>query len=156
VFGNPKLKMGDREAIKKIVLARDETHVTRLIDTMDTFMPTVRELRPATPWPKVAEAVSRATGQTWTVERLTRSVRRLVGEGVVDRRVLGRAPRPRRHRSDELAILVRGIALANPGMSLRAIGGQLEVMKIRTPAGKSRWAAPSVAHLLAKLPPVTK
>jgi hypothetical protein len=28
---------------------------------------------------------------TWTVERLTRSVRRLVGEGMVDRKVLAKA-----------------------------------------------------------------
>lgn len=152
VFGNPRLKAGDKEAIRKIVLARDETHVTQLIDTMDTFIPTVLELRPKTPWPKVAEAVSRATGVTWTVERLTRSVRRLVGEGMVDRKVLGKAPRPRRRRSEELAVLVQGLALTNPGLSLRGIGSQLEAMKIRTPAGKPTWTAASVAHLMNKVP----
>ena len=115
VFGNPRLKAGDKETIKKIVLARDETHVTQLIDTMDTFIPTVLQLRPARPWPEVAEAVSRATGVTWTVERLMRSVRRLVGEGMVDRKVLAKAPRPRRRRSEELALLVQGLALTNPG-----------------------------------------
>jgi hypothetical protein len=46
----------------------------------------------------------------WTVERLTRSVRRLVGEGMVDRKVLGKAPRQRRRRSEELAVLVQGLA----------------------------------------------
>jgi DNA invertase Pin-like site-specific DNA recombinase len=70
VFGNPWLRAGDKATIKKIVLARDETHVTQLIDTMDTFIPTVLQLRPARPWPEVAEAVSHATGVTWTVERL--------------------------------------------------------------------------------------
>ena len=151
VFGNPRLKAGDKATIRKIIVARDETHVTQLIDSMDTFMPTVRELRPAKPWPEVAEAVSRTTGVTWTVERLKRSVRRLVGEGMVDRSVLAKAPRPRRRRSEELALLVRGLALTNPGLSLRGIAGQLEAMKIRTPAGKPNWAAASVARLLRKV-----
>jgi DNA invertase Pin-like site-specific DNA recombinase len=152
VFGNPRLKARDKETIKKIVLARDETHVTYLIDTMDTFIPTVLQMRPARPWPEVAEAVSRATGVIWTVERLMRSVRRLVGEGMVDRKVLAKAQRPRRRRSEELALLVQGLALTNPGLSLRGIGGQLEAMKIRTPAGKPNWTAASVAHLLKKVP----
>jgi hypothetical protein len=151
VFGNPGLKAGDKETIAKIVRARDETHVTRLIDTMDTFIPTVLRLRPARPWSEVAEAVSQATGVTWTVERLMRSVRRLVGEAMVDRKVLAKAPRPRRRRSEELALLVQGLALTNPGLSLRGIGGQLEAMKIRTPAGKPNWTATSVAHLLRKV-----
>jgi DNA invertase Pin-like site-specific DNA recombinase len=152
VFGNPRLKAGDKETIKKIALARDDTHVAKLIDTMDTFVPTILQLRPARPWPEVAEAVSRVTGVTWTVERLTRSVRRLVGEGMVHRKVLGKAPRPRRRRSEELALLVQGLALTNPGLSLRGISGQLEAMKIRTPAGKPNWTAASVAHLLKKVP----
>jgi DNA invertase Pin-like site-specific DNA recombinase len=151
-FGNPRLKAGDKETIKKIVRARDETHVTGLIDSMDTFIPTVRQLRPAKTWPEVADAVSRATGVTWTVERLTRSVRRLVVEGMVDRKVLEKAPRPRRRRSEELALLVQGLALTNPELSLRGIGSQLEAMKIRTPAGKPNWTPASIAHLLKKAP----
>ena len=71
---------------------------------------------------------------------------------MVDRKVLGKAPRPRRRRSEELAVLVQGLALTNPGLSLRGIGGQLEAMKIRTPAGKPNWTAASVAHLLKKVP----
>jgi hypothetical protein len=71
---------------------------------------------------------------------------------MVDRKVLGKAPRPRRRRSEELAVLVQGLALANPGLSLRGIGSQLEAMKIRTPAGKPAWTAASVAHLMNKVP----
>jgi hypothetical protein len=96
-------------------------------------------------------AVSQATGTTWTVKRLYQSVRRLVAEGLVDRKLLGRAARVHRRRSEELAVLVQGIALANPGLSLRGIGGQLEAMKIRTPAGKPSWTPTSVAHLLKKV-----
>lgn len=152
VGGNPGVKAGDPDAIAKIVRARDETYATRLVDSMETFMPTVRKLRPARPWPDVAEAVSRATGQTWTVERLKRSIRRLAGEGLIDRKVLGKAARPRRRRTEELALLVQGIALANPEISLRGIGRQLEAMKIRTPTGKPNWPPTSVAHLLKKVP----
>lgn len=82
----------------------------------------------------MADAVSKATGVTWTVEPLMRSVRRLIGKGMVDRKVLAKAPR--RRRSEKLALLVQGLALTNPGPSLRGIGSQLEAMKIRTPAGK--------------------
>jgi DNA invertase Pin-like site-specific DNA recombinase len=152
VGGNPGMKDRDPAAIAKIVKARDETYATRLVDNMETFMPMVRKLRPGRPWAEVAQAVSRATAAAWTVERLHRSVRRLVVEGLVDRKVLGRADRPRRRRTEELAILVQGIALANPGMSLRDIGRQLEAMKIRTPADKPNWPPTSVAHLLKKVP----
>ena len=154
-FGNPRLIAGDKATIAKIIRARDDTYAAELVDSMETFMPTVRSLRPRTPWPDVAAAVTRATGTNWTVERLRRSVGRLAKEGLVDRKLLARAPRPPRRRSEELAVLVKGIALANPDMSLRDIGGQLEAMKIRTPAGKANWTAPSVAHLLNKisLPP---
>jgi len=155
VGGNPGVRAGDPAAIAKIVKSMDETYVTRLIDGMETFMPAVRKMRPAKPWPDVAAAVTLATGTNWTVKRLRKSVRRLVAEGLVDRAVMGRSARPRHRRSDELAVLVQGIALANPGMSLRAIGGQLELMKLKTPAGKTNWLPTSVAHLLLKSPPIS-
>jgi len=153
VGGNPGVRAGDPAAIAKIVKSMDETYVTRLIDGMETFMPTVRKMRPTKPWPEVAAEVTRATGTTWSIKRLRRSVRRLVAEGLVDRSLMGRSARPRRRRSYELAVLVQGIALANPGMSLRAIGAQLEAMKLKTPAGKANWLPTSVSHLLNKLPP---
>jgi hypothetical protein len=37
-------------------------------------------------------------------------------------------------------------------MSLRAIGGQLEAMKLKTPAGKTAWSPTSVSHLLNRQP----
>ncbi len=153
VGGNPGVRAGNPAAIAKIVKSMDETYVTRLIDSMETFMPMVRKMRPKKPWPEVAAAVSQATGTSWTIKRLRQSVRRLVAEGLVDRQVMGRSARPRRRRSDELAVLVQGIALANPEMSLRAIGGQLEAMKLKTPAGNTAWAPTSVSHLLNRQPP---
>lgn len=94
----------------------------------------------------------RPTGVTWTVERLTPGARRLVGKGMDDGKVLAKAPRPRRRRSEELAVLVQGLALTNPALSFRGIAGQLKAMKIRTPAGKPAWSTASVGHLLKKVP----
>jgi DNA invertase Pin-like site-specific DNA recombinase len=155
VGGNPGVRAGDPAAIAKIVKSMDETYVTRLIDGMEEFMPTVRKMRPTRPWSEVAAAVSQASGNSWTVKRLRQSVRRLVTEGLVDRKVMGRATRLHHRRTEELAVLVQGIALANPGLSLRGIGGQLEAMKIRTPAGKPNWTPTSIAHLLKKVPGVS-
>jgi DNA invertase Pin-like site-specific DNA recombinase len=152
VGGNPGVRAGNPAAIAKIVKSMDETYVNRLIDSMETFMRTVRKMRPRKPWHDVAGAVSQASDTSWTVKRLRQSVRRLVAEGLVDRAVMGQSARPRRRRSDELAVLVQGIALANPGMSLRAIGGQLEAMKLKTPAGNAAWSATSVSYLLKKSP----
>ena len=149
VGGNPGIRAGDSAAIAKIVKARDETYVTRLIDSMEAFMPTVRQMRPSKPWPVVVAAVSRATGVTWTVKRLRQSVRRLVAEGLADRAIMGRSARPRRRRSDELAVLVQGIALANPELSLRGIARQLQAMRVKTPYGKTHWSPKSVSHLLS-------
>jgi DNA invertase Pin-like site-specific DNA recombinase len=153
VGGNPGVRAGDPAAIAKIVKSMDETYVTRLIDQMETFMPAVRRLRPAKPWAEVAAAVSKAAGVNWTVKRLHKSVRRLVAEGLADRKVLGRAERPRRRRSDELAAMVRGMRLLQPKISLRAIGAQLEAMGQLTPRGQKKWSATSVALLLERLPP---
>ena len=54
VGGNPGVRAGDPTAIAKIVKSMDETYVTRLIDGMEAFMPTVRKMRPGKPWPEVA------------------------------------------------------------------------------------------------------
>ncbi len=92
VGGNPGVRAGDKAAIAKIVKSMDETYVTRLIDGMETFMPTVRKMRPKEPWAGVAAAVTLATGTSWSTKRLRRSVRRLVAEGVADKTLMGRSP----------------------------------------------------------------
>ncbi len=67
-------------------------------------------------------------------------------EGLADPNLLERTPR--RPPEDRLMMMVAGIAMANPEMSLRAIGAQLEAMRERTPRGGRQWAASSVKHLL--------
>jgi hypothetical protein len=50
-------------------------------------------------------------------------------------------------------MMAAGIAMANPELSLRAIGAQLEAMRERTPRGGRQWAASSVKHLLVTAGP---
>lgn len=45
-------------------------------------------------------------------------------------------------------MLVGGIALANPELSLRVFGAQLEAMREGTPHGGPQWSASSVKNLL--------
>ncbi len=46
IGGNPALKAGDREALRKLRLARDETYVRKLEGTADAWLPLVRRHRP--------------------------------------------------------------------------------------------------------------
>ena len=63
--------------------------------------------------------------------------------------VIVRAGHDERRRSDELAVLIQGIALANPELSLRGIARQLQAMRVNTPYGKTHWSPKSVSHLLS-------
>ena len=90
--------------------------------------------------------LNQADGARLTTERLRRAVRRAVRERLADANLLERTPR--RPPEDRLMMMVAGIAMANPEMSLRAIGAQLEAMRERTPRGGRQWAASSVKNLL--------
>lgn len=97
-------------------------------------------------WEDVVRVLNQADGARWTTERLRRAVRRAVRERLADANLLERTPR--RPPEDRLMMLAAGIAMANPEISLRAIGAQLEAMRERTPRGARQWAASSVKHLL--------
>jgi len=145
VPGNPGLRRRDPQALTKIKVGTNRFHLDRLIQSADTWLPLVRQLRPSTPWPIVANALN-ARGQKWTVDRLKRAVARLVAEKMADPNLLGRAPR--RPSSEHLVALVAGIALADPDLSLRDIAAQLERMRERAPRGGSTWQASTVNSLL--------
>jgi hypothetical protein len=115
---------------------------------LDAWLPTVRRMRPAQPWGDVVRVLNRGGGETWTVERLRRTVRRLVAEGLVEATLLDRAP-PQRG-DDRLIRLVAGIAAAAPDRTLQQIAAQLEAMRERTPRGGTRWHPSSVKHLLVR------
>ena len=93
VGGNPGLRAGDPEAIRKVRAGRDAAHLDGVLAQLDTWLPTVRRMRPAQPWGDVVRVLNRTTDATWTVERLRRTVRRLVAEGIVEAKLMDRAPR---------------------------------------------------------------
>lgn len=143
--GNPGLRERRPESLRAIAVARDNMYVTDLIASAQSWLPIVRRLRPQHSWEDVVRVLGHR-GQKWTVERLRRSVKRLVREGLAEAELVERAPR--RPPEDRLVSLVAGIAIADPHLSLRAIAAQLEAMRERTPRGGWKWAASSVKHLL--------
>jgi hypothetical protein len=69
-----------------------------------------------------------------------------VRERLADAKLLERTPH--RPPEDRPMMMAAAIAIANPEMSLRAIGAQLEAMHERTSRGGRQWAASSVKNLL--------
>lgn len=143
--GNPGLRERRPEAIRKVIAARDQGYLENLIAMADAWLPTVRMMRPDRPWPDVVRKLN-SMGQSWTIDRLQRSVKRMVNEGLADRTLLGRAPR--RRPDDRLMTLIGGIAGANQDLSLAKIAVQLERMRERAPRGGTKWSASSVKNLL--------
>ena len=144
--GNPGLRARNPAAIRKASEARNRTYTEDVLANMDRWLPTVRRMRPNSTWDDVVRVLNQDGSPKWTVERLRRAVRRAVRERVAEPILLNRAPR--NPPEDRLMLLVAGIAMANPDMSLREIGAQLEKMRERTPRGAPKWSASSVKHLL--------
>jgi hypothetical protein len=152
VGGNPGLRARDPDAIRKVRARRDAAHLDGILRQLDSWLPTVRRMRPDQPWGDVVRVLNRGLGQgdaaRWTVERLRRTVRRLVDEGIVEAVLLDRAPP--QQGDDRLIRLVGGIKAAAPERTLQQIAAQLESMHERTPRGGTRWHPSSVKHLLAQ------
>lgn len=70
VGGNPVLKAGDRNAIRKQRLAPNETYFRKNETTADTWLPLVRRHRPETAWDGLTRLLGTRSGGPWTVERL--------------------------------------------------------------------------------------
>jgi DNA invertase Pin-like site-specific DNA recombinase len=148
IGGNPGVRARDPAALRKVRAGRDAAYLNRVLAGLDTWLPTVQQMRPAQPWGDVVRVLNRASGTAWTVERLRRTVRRLVAEGLIETALLDRAPR--QPGDDRLVRLVAGIAAAAPDRTLQQIAAQLEAMRERTPRGGTRWHPSSVRHLLAR------
>jgi len=73
-------------------------------------------------------------------------VRRLAAVGLVRQDVL--APAPKRVDSNDLVLMVAGLARAEPGITLDGIARRLQGMGQRTPRGGLRWSRSSVKNLL--------
>ncbi|MBZ6078859.1 recombinase family protein [Microvirga puerhi] len=143
--GNPGMRERNPEAIRKIALAREKVYLDRLIASADRWLPTVRRMRPHHPWDDIVHLLSDG-GQSWTVARLRRAVAKLVSERMADPILL--KPAARKSPQDRLMTLIAGIAMADPNLSLREIGAQMERMRERTPRGGLRWSASSVKNQL--------
>jgi DNA invertase Pin-like site-specific DNA recombinase len=148
VGGNPGLRARDPAAIRKVRSSRAAAHLKSVVAEMDSWLPTVRRMRPVQPWGDVVRVLNRGGEATWTVERLRRTVQRLVSEGLVEAHLLERA-RPQQG-NDRLVRLVAGIKAAAPDRTLQQIAAQLEVMRERTARGGTRWHASSVRHMLGR------
>ncbi|MGQ3213522.1 MAG: recombinase family protein [Shinella sp.] len=143
--GNPGLRERRPEAIRTVSLARERAYLNELIASAQTWLPTVRQLRPQHSWDNVVLILNRQ-GHDWTVERLRRAVHRMAREKLVEPELLARSPRrPPEHR---LMRIVAGIAIADPELSLRDIAAQLDQMHERPPRGGRKWQPSSIRALL--------
>ena len=138
--GNSGVRERQPEAIRKIALAPENVYRDELIASADQWMPTVRRLRPQHPWEDVVRVLG-DRGQSWTVVRLWRAVGKLVAPPMVPPALL--SPAPRKSPGDRLMMLVVGVAMADPVLSLRDIGAQLERMGEWTPRGGLKWPTSS-------------
>lgn len=139
--GNPGLMAGNPDMIRKISAIRAAGELERLTKASVSWMPAVRVMRPDSTWGDVARAI----GGDMTTERLRRSVKRLVGEGLEDARLLGRSPiRSSKH---PLTDLIKVLAETR---TLQQVAQRLEDMGERTPRGGTRWHPSSVRNLLMK------
>lgn len=146
VGGNPALKAGNPAARQRLAQLRRETHLQAVTASANDFLPIVRRLRPAQPWNVVLRAVNAESGgRPWTLDRLKRAVKRLVGEGLAEAALLKRTPR--QGDRQRAVYLVAGLVRTNPDITLAELAKQLEAMRVRTPRGKVTWSTSSVKVL---------
>ena len=153
VGGNPGLRTRDPAVLGKLAASRERSRLADLLPGADEWLGTVRLLRPAKSWEEVTEAVNGRLPEgrrRFTRERLVRSVRLLVREGLAEPALLEGAARrrprrdPRARRAAELAAsFLRG----RPGATLAEVGAELARMGVRPRSGGG-WAASSVKALL--------
>ncbi|NTG29984.1 recombinase family protein [Agrobacterium rhizogenes] len=143
--GNPGLRERRPEAVRAVSAARGRAYLDELISSAQTWLPTVRQLRPQHSWDDVVRILNRR-GHDWTVERLRRAVQRMVREKLAEPELIKRSPR--RLPEDHLMRLVAGIAIADPDLSLRDIAAQLDQMHERPQRGGRKWQTSSVRALL--------
>lgn len=148
IGGNPALRRGDRDALRALRAARDESYVRKLESSAAAWLPLVRRHRPAMTWDDLARLTSARTGQAWSAERLKRAARRYVRDGLLPAAVLERAPR--RTPDDRLMAIVAGMRQADPDLTLAGIAKRLAQMRERTPRGNGTWYPSTVRMLLLR------
>lgn len=112
-LGNPRLIEGDLAVRRALVAGQRRTRLAALLPGLDEWLPVVRQLRPDHPWGLVAETVNARLPpgrRPFTRERLVRTVRLLVSEGLADGDLLTAAPRRVRRRSAAAGRAVEAVA----------------------------------------------
>jgi DNA invertase Pin-like site-specific DNA recombinase len=64
VGGNPGLRAGDPDAIRKLRASRDAAHLEGVLSGLDAWLPTVRQMRPNQPWGDVVRVLNRGQAAT--------------------------------------------------------------------------------------------
>jgi DNA invertase Pin-like site-specific DNA recombinase len=99
-LGNPRLVGGDPVVRRALIAGQRRARLRDLLPGLDEWLSIVRRLRPDEPWEVVTERVNNslpAGRRRFTRDRLVRTVRLLVAEGLAEARLLeAAAKRPRR------------------------------------------------------------
>jgi DNA invertase Pin-like site-specific DNA recombinase len=66
IGGNPGLRAGDADAIGKVRASRAAAHLDGVLEQLDSWLPTVRRMRPDQPWGDVVRVLNRGNDATWT------------------------------------------------------------------------------------------
>jgi len=167
-LGNLALQAGDPEAKRRLVAGQRRGRLADLLAGLDAWLPAVRRLRPGESWERVTEAVNCALPsgcRRFTRDRLVRSVRCLISEGLAEPHLLDPAShaRPRRRPQSQLAIdavvrflrshrraaTERGIAAATyrPPTLAQVAAHLAEDARLSPPSG-GKWAPSSVKALI--------
>ena len=153
--GNPGLVARDPATLARLATAREQAQLARALPTAEAWLGTVRELRPATPWPEVVRAVNAARPEgapPFSAARLKRLARLFVRAGLLAPAVLAPAPHTgraggragERSRTVELAAAyLRG----RPDATLAELSAALLRLGVRPPRGGAAWALSSLKRL---------
>lgn len=151
VGGNPGLRDKDPAAMRRLKAGQEEARIRKLLETTELWVPEVRRLRPDMPWDDVTRVVNErlpAGTAPWTRERLVRATKRLVREGMLEARVLERAPN--RFKEDRPLVIVAAMLGADPKLSLNDVADRLNRMREPTPSGRGRWGSSSVEMVIGQ------
>lgn len=153
VGGNPKLRLGDRETIRRAATKRRAAYADGVIKAAGDLLSIVRASRPRLTWDDVvallaARGIERRQGVPWTRDTLIRAVKHLVRDGLAEAELLQRVPA--RPVDSHIVTLVAGIHNSLPKPTLARVAAELEAMKVMTPRGSRRWAQSTVKNMLAR------
>jgi Resolvase, N terminal domain len=155
VGGNPGLRRRDPVVLRKLAASRQASRLADLLPGLNVWLPLVRTLRPARPWPDVADTVNAALPadyRRFTRDRLVSAVKLLVAEGLAEPDLLSAAPRrvawkgaAARKRAIEVAA---ALMARRDTMTFAQVGVELTRLGLAPPRGGTQWAPSSVKALL--------